>query len=143
MAARTPQRHGTPMIASFAHFRRPLHVMAAAVAVLALSGTPAIAQSALTPELEAAVQAVQRADQADADQYAPEPLATARQTLAQAQAAHAARDKKKTLDLAQRAAVEADLARARSQEAVALAEVAQRKAEIADLQRQINTEGKR
>lgn len=143
MAARTPQRHGTLMIVSFAHFRRPLHVMAAAVAALALSGVPAFAQSALTPELEAAVQAVQRADQADADQYAPEPLSAARQALAQAQAAHAARDKKKTLDLAQRAAVDADLARARSQEAVASAEVAQRKAEIADLQRQIGAEGKR
>ena len=52
-------------------------------------------------------------------------------------------DKKKALDFAQRAAVEADLARARSQEAVALAEVAQRQAEIADLQRQIGGEGKR
>lgn len=89
------------------------------------------------------MQAVQRADQADADQYAPEPLASARQALAQAQAAHAARDKKKTLELAQRAAVDADLARARSQEAVAVAEVAQRKAEIADLQRQVGTEAQR
>ena len=60
--------------------------MAAAVAALALSGAPAFAQSAPTPELEAAVQAVQRAGQADADQYAPEPLAAARQALAQAQA---------------------------------------------------------
>lgn len=139
MAARTPQRHGTLMIVSFAHFRRPLHVMVAAVAAMAV---PAFAQNALTPELEAAVQAVQRADQADADQYAPEPLAAARQSLAQAQASHAARDKKKTLDLALRAAVDADLARARSQEAVALAEVAQRRAEIADLQRQLGGEGR-
>ncbi|MBD9479336.1 DUF4398 domain-containing protein [Pseudoxanthomonas sp. PXM02] len=131
------------MTASFSHFRRPLHVMAAAVAVSALSSAPIFAQSALTPELEAAVQAVQRADQADADQYAPEPLAAARQALAQAQTAHAGRDKKKALDFAQRATVDADLARARSQEAVATAEVAQRKAEIADLQQQIETGGKR
>lgn len=117
--------------------------MAAAVAALALSGAPAFAQSALTPELEAAVQAVQRADQADADQYAPGPLAAARLALAQAQAAHTARDKKEALDLALRAAVDADLARARSQEAVATAEVALRKAEIADLQRQIGAEGGR
>ena len=61
----------------------------------------------------------------------------------EAQAAHAGRDKKKALDFAQRATVDADLARARSQEAVAAAEVAQRKAEIADLQRQIGAEGKR
>ena len=117
--------------------------MAAAVAILSLLGAPAFAQSVPTPELEAAVQAVQRADQADADQYAPEPLAIARQTLAQAQAAHASRDKKKALDLAQRAAVDADLARARSQESVASAEVAQRRAEIADLQQQLGAEGKR
>ncbi|HTH27986.1 MAG TPA: DUF4398 domain-containing protein [Sphingobium sp.] len=143
MAARTPQRHGTPMTVSFSHFRRPLHVMAAAVAALAVAGGPALAQSALPPELEAAVQAVQRADQADADQYAPQPLEAARQALAQAQAAHAARDKKDALDLALRASADADLARARSLEAVATAEVAQRKTEIADLQRQIGAEGER
>jgi len=39
--------------------------------------------------------------------------------------------------------VDADLARARSLEAVAAAEVAQRRAEIADLQRQLGTEGGR
>lgn len=114
--------------------------MAAAVAAMAVSGTPAFAQNASIPELEAAVQAVQRADQADADQYAPEPLAAARQALAQAQAA---RNKKDAADLALRAAVDADLARARSLEAVAEAEVAQRKAEIADLQRQLGAEGGR
>lgn len=143
MAARTPLSHGTPMTASFSYFRRPPHVMAAAVAAMAVSGTPVFAQSAPTPELEAAVQAVQRADQADADQYAPDALAIARQALAQAQAAHASRDKRTALDLAQRAAVDADLARARSLEAVAAAEVAQRRAEIADLQRQLGTEGGR
>ena len=137
MAARTPQRHGTPMTVSFAHFRRPLHVMAAAVAALAL--TPAFAQSVPTPELEAAVRAVQRADQADADQYAPEPLAAARQSLAQAQST---RNKKESLDFALRAAADADLARARSEEAVATAEVGQRRAEIADLQRQLGEGGR-
>ena len=94
MAARTPLSHGTPMTASFSYFRRPPHVMAAAVVALALSAAPAFAQVALTPELEAAVQAVQRATQADADQYAPAELAAARQSLAQAQAAHASREKK-------------------------------------------------
>ena len=59
MAARTPLSHGTPMTASFSYFRRPPHVMAAAVVALALSAAPAFAQAALTPELEAAVQAVQ------------------------------------------------------------------------------------
>ena len=140
MAARTPLSHGTPMTASFSYFRRPPHVMAAAVVALALSAAPAFAQAAWTPELEAAVQAVQRATQADADQYAPEPLAIARRALAQAQAA---RNKKEALDFALRAAVDADLARARSEEAVATAEVGQRRAEIADLQRQLGTEGGR
>ena len=143
MAARTPQRHGTPMTVSFAHFRFFLHVMATAVVLSAIGSAPLRAQVAMTPELEAAVQAVQRADQADADQYAPDALAIARQALAQAQAAHASRDKRTALDLAQRAAVDADLARARSLEAVAAAEVAQRRAEIADLQRQLGTEGGR
>lgn len=137
MAARTPQRHGTPMTVSFAHFRRPLHVMAAAVAAIVLS--PAFAQNAPTPELEAAIKAVQRADQADADQYAPAPLAAARQSLAQAQAT---RSKKEALDFAVRAAADADLARARSEEAVAMADVDQRRAEIADLQRQLGEGGR-
>lgn len=143
MAARTPQRHGTPMTVSFAHFRLSLHVMAAAVVLTAVTSAPLRAQSAATPELEAAVQAVQRADQADADQYAPEPLNAARQALAQAQAAQAARDKKRVLDLSLRATVDADLARARSQEAIALAEVQQRRAEIAELQRTLGTEDRR
>lgn len=129
------------MTVSFAHFRWPLHVMAAAVAVLALA--PVRAQTVMTPELESAVRAVQRASQADADQYAPEPLAAARQALAQAQAAHASRDKKEALDLAVRAAVDADLARVRSEEAVATAELELRRKEIADLQRQLGTEGGR
>ena len=53
MAARTPLSHGTPMTVSFSYFRRPPHVMAAAVVALALSAAPAFAQAALTPELEA------------------------------------------------------------------------------------------
>lgn len=125
------------MTVSFAHFRRPLHVMAAAVAAIVLS--PAFAQNAPTPELEAAIKAVQRADQADADQYAPAPLAAARQSLAQAQAT---RSKKEALDFAVRAAADADLARARSEEAIAMADVDQRRAEIADLQRQLGEGGR-
>ncbi|WAC63020.1 DUF4398 domain-containing protein [Pseudoxanthomonas sp. SL93] len=131
------------MTVSFAHFRFFLHVMATAVVLSAIGSAPLRAQVAMTPELEAAVQAVQRADQADADQYAPEPLNAARQALAQAQAAHAGREKKLAADLALRATVDADLARARSQEAVAAAEVQQRRAEIAELQRTLGGEGGR
>ena len=123
---------------SFAQIRIALYAIAV---TFALAGA-ARAQQAL-PGLGDAQVAVDRATQADADQYAPAELAAARQSLAQAQAAHAAREKKAALDLALRAAVDADLARARSQEAVATAEVAQRKAEIADLQAQIGAEGRR
>ena len=103
---------------------------------MAVSGTPVFAQSAPTPELEAAVQAVQRADQADADQYAPELLDSARTALAQAQAAATSRrDRKLAPGLALRATVDADLARARSEEAVANARLRQRRQEIGELQR--------
>ena len=123
---------------SFAQIRIPLYAIAVTFAAIGA----AHAQQAL-PGLGDAQQAVERATQADADQYAPAELAAARQSLAQAQAAHAAREKKAALDLALRAAVDADLARARSQAAVATAEVAQRQAEIADLQTQIGAEGRR
>ncbi len=91
-----------------------------------------------------AQQAVNRADQADADQYAPELLAAARTTLAQAQAAASSRrDRKLAPDLALRAAVDADLARTRSAEAVANAQLQQRRSEIAELQRTLDGEGLR
>lgn len=142
MTAR-PSRHGTLMIPSFAQFRLPLYVMLAALVGPAAVISPLYAQTATTPELEEAVQAVQRADRADADQYAPEPLNIARQALAQAQAAHAKRDKKLALSLALRASADADLARARSNEAVANAELQQRRDEVADLQRRLGGEAGR
>ncbi len=142
MAAR-PSRHGTPMIRSFAQFRLPLYVMAAALVASITVISPLRAQTVTTPELEAAQQAVQKATQADADQYAPEPLNVARQALRQAQAAQANRDRKLALSLALRAAVDADLARARSNEAVASAELQQRRSEVAELQRRLSPEASR
>ena len=140
MAAHSPIRHGTPMYRSFAQFRRSLCVM---VGVLLLSG-PVLAQVAASPEIVTAQQAVSRADQADADQYAPDLLATARTMLAQAQAAAASRrDRKLAPDLALRATVDADLARTRSSEAVANAQLQQRRSEIAELQRTLDGEGVR
>lgn len=129
------------MIRSFAQIRLPLYVMVAALALAGGSAFPIQAQTAPTPELETARQAVERADQADADQYAPDRMAIARQLLAQAQAAQSSRDKKLALDLAIRAAADADVARALSLEAVANADVQQRRAEIADLQRKLGMEG--
>lgn len=121
---------------SFAQFRRSLCVTVGAFALMAALGTPLHAQVAATPELVAAQQAVNRADQADADQYAPELLSSARTALEQAQvAASSRRDRKLAPGLALRATVDADLARARSEEAVANARLQQRRQEIGELQR--------
>ena len=93
------------------------------------------------PELLAAQQAVSRADQADADQYAPDLINAARSGLAQAQAAASdRRNRKLAQPLALRAAADADLARVRSNEAVANAELQQRRAEISELQRTLGME---
>ena len=92
------------------------------------------------PELLAAQQAVSRADQADADQYAPDLINAARSGLAQAQAAASdRRNRKLAPPLALRAAADADLARAQSNDAVAQATLAQRKAEVERLQAQLAT----
>ncbi|ALJ27042.1 outer membrane protein [Stenotrophomonas acidaminiphila] len=99
-----------------------------------------MAQDPAAADLLAAQQAVERADRADADQYAPDTIALARQQLEQAQrAAGDRRERKQAPLLAQRAAVDADLARAQSEEAVALAMLAQRRAEVERLQRQLAT----
>lgn len=99
-----------------------------------------MAQDPAAADLLAAQQAVERADRADADQYAPDTIALARQQLEQAQrAAGDRRERRQAPLLAQRAAVDADLARAQSEEAVALAMLAQRRAEVERLQRQLAT----
>lgn len=121
---------------SFAHLRRFLYVTACASALCA----SAMAQDPAAADLLAAQQAVEHADRADADQYAPDTMALARQQLEQAQrAAGDRRERKQAPLLAQRAAADADLARAQSEEAVALAMLAQRKAEVERLQRQLAT----
>lgn len=127
------------MTVSFAYLSRSLCAVAC---VLALS-LPAMAQDA-GAELAAAAVAVQRATDADADQYAFELISTARNGLAAAQAAAQDRRQRKLAPLlAQRAAVEADLARVLSEEAVANADLQQRRAEIVQLQRSLGGEGTR
>ena len=92
------------------------------------------------PELLAAQQAVNRADQADADQYAPNLINAARSGLAQAQAAASnRRDRKLAPPLALRAAADADLARVRSEEATVTAQLQLRRNEVNQLQRQLST----
>ncbi len=144
MAAHSPHATALLMNRSFAQFRRILCVMVGVFALQAIAAAPLHAQSAIPAEVTAAQQAVNRADQADADQYAPELLNTARQSLAQAQAALASRrDRKLAPELALRAAVDADLARVRSNEAVASAQLQQRRAEIGELQRALGAESAR
>ena len=127
------------MTASFAYLPRSLYVI---VCALILSA-PAIARDA-SADLAAATMAVQRAVTADADQYAPDLIDAARQDLASAQAAALDRKlRKRAPQMAQRVAADADLARALSEEAVANADLQQRRAEIAQLQRSLATEVKR
>ena len=89
---------------SFAHLRRFLYVTACASALCA----SAMAQDPAAADLLAAQQAVERADRADADQYAPDTIALARQQLEQAQrAAGDRRERKQAPVLAQRAVADA------------------------------------
>ncbi|AMU97282.1 DUF4398 domain-containing protein [Xanthomonas citri] len=127
------------MTASFAYLRRSLY----GIACFMVLSSPAAAQVA--PELTAAEQAVQRATQADADQYAPDLVNLARQELMQAQQAQLdKRQRKQVPQIALRAAADADLAKARSEEAVVTAQLEQRRKEVAQLQNTLNTgEGSR
>ena len=115
--------------------RHSLYVMAFAFALSA----PAWGQDGAL-ELAQARQAVDKATQADADQYAPDLIAVARQGLEQAQrAAGDRRERKNAPILAVRATVDADLARARSEEATATAQLQLRRNEVSQLQRQLAT----
>ena len=120
---------------SFAHFRKRLYALLAAFGL----AVTAHAQAPL-PELQRAEQAVIQAQDADADHYAPDLIATARQALVQAQAAAASRsraDQRQAVAVAQRAAADADLARMRSEQAKAEADLQQRRDEIAALRQRL------
>lgn len=117
---------------SFAHPRNALLALFVTAGVTACATLPPP-----TGELAAAEQAVARAAQADADQYAGTELSTARDELSQAQAALSARREDDARRLALAAAADADLAHARSLAASAAAVNAQRAAEVAALQRQL------
>lgn len=127
------------MTVSFAYLSRPLCAVACALAL----SLPVMAQDA-NADLAVAAVAVQRATDADADQYAFELINQARDGLSAAQtAALDRRQRKQAPLLAQRAAADADLARVLSEEAVANADLQQRRAEIAQLQRSLGGEGAR
>ncbi len=91
-------------------------------------------------ELAAAQQAVARAEAADAEQYAAQDIANARQALTQAQAAMAAGREDEARRGALIAAADADLAYANSRAATTRAEFAQRQVQIAELQTQLQVE---
>ncbi len=123
MAARRPLRMALEMDTSFAQFRGHLHaLMYVLVALLALPAA-AIATAGHRSELMLAAQAVAQADQADADHYAPGPDGRRPGSYWRAPrpAALSRGERKQVPELALRANVDADLARARSIEAVAMA----------------------
>ena len=122
------------MTASFAQFR---FLLPAAVLVLA---SACASLPPPTSELAAAQQAVTRAEGADADQYAAQDIGVARTALAQAQAEMARGREDAARRLALAAAADADLAHAKSREALALAELTQRRAELAELRQRLQTE---
>ena len=93
-----------------------------------------------TAELATARQAVSRAGDADADQYAAAEISQARRALEMAQAAMSRGREDEARSLAVQAAAVADLARARSGQAVADTELAQRRAEISRLRQQLGME---
>ncbi len=86
-----------------------------------------------TGELAAAQQAVSRATDADADQYAPQDITSARAELAQAQAAMAKGRQADARSLAVRAAAAGELAYAQSHASTLRQAYQQRQQQIADL----------
>jgi uncharacterized protein YceH (UPF0502 family) len=125
------------MPASFAQIRAPLQglYLGAALALTACASLPPP-----TAELAGAQQAVARADMADADQYAPEPIERARAALLQAQAAMAGGREGEARRLALLSSAAADLAHAHSRQRQADNELAQRRAEVAQLRQRLDAE---
>ena len=125
---------------SFAHFPAGGHARICGLAIaFALAGCASLPPP--TAELDAAQQAVARAENADADQYAAAELSQARDALARAQAAMArGREDDARLD-ANAATADADLARVLSQAATTRADRRQRAAELAALRARLQVAG--
>lgn len=115
---------------SFAQFHPTLHGL---ITGLALSLGACASLPPPTAELDSARQAVARAADADADQYAQAELAQARSELEHAQAAMARKRDDEARNAALGAAADADLAYTLSRAAVTRAEFTQQQAEIAEL----------
>lgn len=115
---------------SFAHFRSALYASAVA-GVMSIAGCASLPPP--TAELDTAQQALARAEAADADQYAADDLAAARNALQAAQAAQARGRNDDARDGALAAAAAADLARVRSSAARVRADWRQKEDELATL----------
>ncbi len=126
------------MIPSFAQIR---YLLVASVLASGLSGCASLPPP--TAELADAQQSISVASDADADQYAAQDIATAREALSRAQTAMAEGREDDARRFALAADADADLALARSQEAKMNAQVAQRRAEITQLQQRLQGEGGR
>ncbi len=109
-------------------------------ACLALAAIPAAhAQEAAVAELAAAQASVQRATEADADQYAPDLIQAARDKVSQAQALTESRSgRKQAPQVALQAQADADLARVRSEQATAQGKLVQQQSEIDRLRKTLN-----
>ena len=123
---------------SFAHFRSSLNALLA-VPLLLAAGCATLPPP--TAELDAAARAVDRAESADADQYAPRELDEARLSLQQAQAAMARGRDAEARAAALSASASGDLARVTSVAARTDAEYRQRLAEIEQLQSRLQVDG--
>jgi len=111
---------------------------------LLLTATLALAACVSVPppvsELAAAQQAIARALDADAKQHAGEDISRAQDLFAQAQTMQADGQNDQARQLAWRAAAVADLAAARSRNAIALATLGQRRSEVEELRRRLQQE---
>ena len=119
---------------SFAHFTHA-GLLTASLSCLLLAACATLPPP--TAELAEAQQAVAMAGNADADQYAPELVESARAELSRAQAAMAAGDDDEARALALAAAAAGDLATASSRARVLEQDLAQRRDEIGQLRGQL------
>ena len=110
----------------------------ACLLLLALAGCASLPPP--TAELSAAQQALNRAQNADASQYAPEPLQQGEQALTRAQAAMSAGREDDARALALAATADADLAYARSRASTTAQEYAQRRSEITALRQRLQVD---
>ena len=130
-----PGYAAAPMNRSFAQIRWLLSTGALALALAGCASLPPP-----TGELSAAQQALNRAEGADASQYAPDALNQASSALARAQAAMSAGNEREARTLALAAAADGDLAYAESRAQATQQEYRQRRQEVAALRQRLQVD---